>query len=636
MGDSTLHATYQYQFSRQFWSGDIYPRWMMSANKGYGSPIFLIQYPLPYWITALLRPLTRFAPSPNREARELGIFCFLVLAAAGLNTRLWLRKRYSPFAATTAAMVYICLPYILAFEIYYDFAIGQLTAFAWMPLALAASDSLRLRFSAVSALGLAWALLVLSNLMTALLFVPLMVGYAITRRESNHESLTKCIAAISLSLVVGTCLAGVYIFPFVASLRLFDISALLSLPGYELSHHFSYVRLASLRKPLVVMALTVSLSLAVIVARCSWRARGSVVLRVCMLLTLGLGVLMIMPGLGLKLVGLSGLKPPVFRVVDYFPERLLAMALLTFSLGVFAYSQVSEESARQRDYTLLFLVAAACGAFMLMLPWSALLWSAVPVVGRAIQFPYRCGVLLTIAVTGLLAAAFDYCFCRQANRQGRRPVMPVMFMAMAVVAGGVLTFRADWTWVNALRNPALVHVDESHDVDHTYRMYVSQDHLAGFANLLGAVPDSDQNQSALIAAGTARLVQGQGVVNVVRESPRKLLVSYTVSSEGRAQIGLLYSPLWKTRRTSETLGSPVPGSSADGLVEVPLLPGHHDLELVFDGGWPERCGIIVTFISIVFVLGGTLIQMALSKSGAAKQRGIAGIPRSGYEIRVHD
>jgi hypothetical protein len=177
VGDSTLHATYQYQFSRQFWSGDIYPRWMMSANKGYESPIFLIQYPLPYWITALLRPLTRFAPSPSREARELGIFCFLVLAAAGLNARLWLRKRYSPFAATAAAMVYICLPYILAFEIYYDLAIGQLTAFARMPLALAASDSLRLRFTEVSALGVAWALLVLSNLMTALLFMPLMVGY---------------------------------------------------------------------------------------------------------------------------------------------------------------------------------------------------------------------------------------------------------------------------------------------------------------------------------------------------------------------------------------------------------------------------------------------------------------------------
>jgi len=104
-GDSLLHATYQCQFSRQFWSGEFYPRWLMNANNGYGSPIFLIQYPLPYWITALLRPITRFRPTPTREARELGVFCFLALAAAGLAARVWLQKRYTPFAATTAAIV---------------------------------------------------------------------------------------------------------------------------------------------------------------------------------------------------------------------------------------------------------------------------------------------------------------------------------------------------------------------------------------------------------------------------------------------------------------------------------------------------------------------------------------------------
>lgn len=636
VGDSTLHATYQYQFSRQFWDGDTYPRWMMSANKGYGSPIFLIQYPLPYWVTALLRPLTRFAPTPSREARELGIFCFLVLVAAGLNARLWLRKRYSAFAATAGAMVYICLPYTLAFEIYYDLAIGQMTAVALFPLALAASDSLRLRFTAVSALGMAWALLVLSNLMTALIFSPLMVGYAITRRESNQESLTRCIASIFLSLAIGTCLAAVYIFPFVANVRLFNIHALLSLPGYELSHHFSYVRLASLRKPLVVMALAGAFSVAAIAARSCWRVRDNVVLRVCILLTLGFGVVMVMPGLGLKLVSLSGLRTPIFKVVDYFPERLLVMALLTFSLGVFAYSQFSEDSARRRDDTLLLFVATACGAFMLMLPWSAILWHAVPVVGRAIQFPYRLNVLLTIAVIGLFAAALDNCLRRQASKQGSLPAMPVMLMALAVIAGGVFTFRADRTWIDLLRNPPLVHADETHDVDHTYRTYVSQDHLAAFANLIGAEPSNGQAQPAVIDPGAARLVQGQGVVNVIRQSPRRLLVSYTISGDGRARIGLLYSPLWKIERTSEISGSPILGSSAEGLVEVPLVPGNHDFELVFDGGWPERCGVIVTFMSIVVVFGGILIQTAVSRSGSMRQTRVGGVAAGGQKIRVHD
>ena len=609
-GDSTLHSTYQYQFSRQFWTGDIYPRWMMSANKGYGSPIFLIQYPLPYWTTALLRPLTRFAPTPSREARELGVFCFLILAVAGLNARLWLQKSHAPLAATAAAMLYISLPYLLAYGIYFDLAIGQLTAFAWMPLALAASDSLRLRFTAVSALGIAWALLVLSNFLTALIFAPFMVAYAITRRESNHMSLAKCMVSILVSLVIGTCLAAVYVLPFFANLKLFDINALLSLPGYELSYNLAFVRLASLHKLLVVMALSGALILAGIAARFIRRSGGSAVPRICVLLTLGLGVLMITPGLGSKLIGLSGLTPPIFKVVDYFPERLLAMALMTLALGVFAYSELSGDNALRRDFTRLLLLVTACVSFILMLPWTAFLWHAIPLVATAVQFPHRLCILLTLAVTGIFAAALDDCLHRQATRGRILPAVPLMLMAVAVILGGVFTWRADLTWIQVLRNPPLVHAEEMHDVDHTYRTYVSQDHLAGFANLIGAVPNQVQPED--VAAGEARLVQGQGIVSVVRESPRKLLVSYTVSGQGQARIGLVYSPLWKIERTGDTSNNATVSSSADGLVEVPLAPSRHDLELVFDVGWPERCGKIISILSVVIFIGGALAKLVFS------------------------
>jgi hypothetical protein len=52
-GDSDTHAAYVHDFSRQFWGGELYPRWLTSANEGYGSPIFLVQYPLPYFILVI-------------------------------------------------------------------------------------------------------------------------------------------------------------------------------------------------------------------------------------------------------------------------------------------------------------------------------------------------------------------------------------------------------------------------------------------------------------------------------------------------------------------------------------------------------------------------------------------------------
>jgi hypothetical protein len=74
--DSTIHTMYQYHFDRQFWSGDLYPRWLAEANKGYGSPIFLVQYPLPYFITALLRPILSFPPLPPESHVSLEYIAF--------------------------------------------------------------------------------------------------------------------------------------------------------------------------------------------------------------------------------------------------------------------------------------------------------------------------------------------------------------------------------------------------------------------------------------------------------------------------------------------------------------------------------------------------------------------------------
>ena len=180
-----------------------------------------------------------------------------------------------------------------------------------------------------------------------------------------------------------------------------------------------------------------------------------------------------------------------------------------------------------------------------------------------------------------------------------------------------LTWRADWTWRQVLRNPPLVHAEEMHDVDDVVS-------ILRFPRSSGGVCEPNQCCSQPgsapedVAAGQARLVQGQGIVSVVRKSPRKLLVAYTVSGNGEARIGLVYSPLWKIKRTGETSNYAIVSSSADGLVEVPLDPGRHELELVFDVGWPERCGKIISMLSVVIFIGGVLAKLVYSKFGQQK------------------
>jgi hypothetical protein len=602
VGDVLTHVEYQRHFSEQFWAGDLYPRWLMNSNKGYGSPVFLVQYPLPYWTTALIRPIVRFRPSPTREAHELGVFCFLALAASGLAARFWAGKRFGPLTATAAAIVYMTLPYILPFELYKSAAIGQMSASACMVLALAACDSLRLKLTSVSALGIVFALLVMSNLITAVLFLPFMMGYAIACRESGGMSLPRCLVSVFLSLSIGFGVAGVYLLPLFAYRHLFDLSGWAFLtPSY-----FSFVRGTSLEVPRVVAALSGAAIITGIAAYGVWTARRGLAWRIYILFLLGAGALIAVPGLGLSLIRASGLKAPILDIGHvYHPENMLVIALSTLALGVLAYCSVSRELLRWRDHTLM---VAACGSFFLMTPWSAFLWNAMPTLATAIQFPHRFGAFLVLAAAGLFAAAIESGLSRRPDRQAVRSLTIVTSVALLVIVVGGFAWRAEWWWTQGLRRCAAYAYDESQDVDQMYFTYVSSDRLPNVEKLLGIVSDSDRVERTPAGKGDAKLVQGRGSVDVISRSPRHVVVSFVASENSKMRMAQLYSPLWKGVLLDQPSYVLHPKTSEDGLIEIPLLPGRHELDLVFDLGWPERWGVMLTVASLVIVAGGMAFE----------------------------
>jgi len=54
--DFWAHTTWGGHFARQFWAGDLYPRWLVDHDEGLGRPTFFYP-PLPFWLTARLGPL---------------------------------------------------------------------------------------------------------------------------------------------------------------------------------------------------------------------------------------------------------------------------------------------------------------------------------------------------------------------------------------------------------------------------------------------------------------------------------------------------------------------------------------------------------------------------------------------------
>jgi len=609
-GDAATHVRYQYYFTHQFWSGDLYPRWLASDNKGYGSPIFLVQYSFPYFATALLRPLTWFKPTPARESHELGLYCFLSLAAAGLAARTWFRSRHTPAASTTAAIVYISLPYILGQTIYDRVSIGELATFIWMPLILALSDWIQpTRFRILSAIGVLFALLILSNVLTAVLFAPVTVLYALVTGKRTERSLVRRVTPLLLSFVVATGVAATYIFPVAAYHRLFDAGAVsANHPYFELGRQLLNITPGEIStNRILTPGIACAVCLALLVARYVWRSDGSFASRTIMLVTLGLGALILVPGVGRALIEVARLKVSSYDSYNGFSAKMLLTDLFTLGLGFLAYCRISKE---QTDPRARFLLLISCAALVLMLPWSTVIWKTIPGFAAILQFPWRLGALLTVAAAGLFAAAIDDCMRRGFLGERAPSLVVLILVALVTIGPGNIIWRV----VAEFRAPTTPQIDLTRGVDPMYPTYVPPNKIVAFGKDVGTTPNTwEVNPTPIVHGIRADLSSGQGEVIATRVSPRKLLVSAQSPGYAHALIGQLYFPLWRIVPTTQSTRGELLSSSADDLIEVSLTPGRHEFELVFDGGWPERLGNTVTLLSVLLVLGGFIFANLQAK-----------------------
>ena len=99
----------------------------------------------------------------------------------------------------------------------------------------------------LSALGIVFALLLLSNVITAVLFVPVIVLYAIVSGERADLSFVKRIASVLFALAIGIGVAAVYVFPLVAYQHLFDWQPVITNHPYaELGRNFLFVSVSDM------------------------------------------------------------------------------------------------------------------------------------------------------------------------------------------------------------------------------------------------------------------------------------------------------------------------------------------------------------------------------------------------------
>ena len=192
--DTKEHINFGKYFAEQFWEGDLYPRWLLNMNHGLGSPSLFVYPPLPAYVYALLLPVAKIL--------HLDAFClgeYLCLLTSGLSAFFWMTTLAGRRVSLVVATLYMLMPYHLAVDFYRRGALAESWALAWIPLVLYfTTQAVRKKRYAIAGLALAYALLIVSHLISVLLFsaLPLLLALTIAERGRKARALWTVIGAL--------------------------------------------------------------------------------------------------------------------------------------------------------------------------------------------------------------------------------------------------------------------------------------------------------------------------------------------------------------------------------------------------------------------------------------------------------
>lgn len=202
-------------FSDQFWSGDPYPRWVMSLNDGLGSPIFYCYGPAAFFVPTLLRPIFTHFFVGLRELIEFDFSFILVLIASGFSAYLWIKRITNRWVALASALLYMAAPYHLIGDVYFRYAAAECLTFVAMPLLMYFSIELR-SGNPLATVGWAasYALLIGSHLLTTLIFSPVPALYLLFLPGAQPRR--KVLVRLAIAVALGVGLSAIYLLPALA------------------------------------------------------------------------------------------------------------------------------------------------------------------------------------------------------------------------------------------------------------------------------------------------------------------------------------------------------------------------------------------------------------------------------------
>ena len=239
--DGQLHLWRIVELDHCLRNGYLYPRWMPDMAYGYGFPLLNYYAPLSVYLAEGFHLLGLDFTAALLAALSTS------LALGALGTYLWVRDAFGEMGGLIAAVAYAYAPYTLYDAIWRgnlaeSLALGVLPWTFWRLRRLIQQGSRR----SVGLTALAFAILVLSHNITALIVSPLLAGYALLIwLTTGHSRKTLCLLAGALAL--GLALAAFFWMPALFERALVQTEKMVTTSHFDYRHNF--LRLGELLSP---------------------------------------------------------------------------------------------------------------------------------------------------------------------------------------------------------------------------------------------------------------------------------------------------------------------------------------------------------------------------------------------------
>ncbi len=537
--DGVTHAMWYAHFSEQLFGGDLYPRWLMNMNAGFGSPVFFYYPPVPFFLTSLLRP---FFASDSQGWHQVGVSMSISLAGSGIAAYLWLKNFSDDISALMAAFLYMAMPYHLA-EIYLRGSLSELWAFVWIPLILFFTDKVVSgRKLACVGLAASYALLVMTHLPTTLICSVVPVSYAWFRANKN---LRMKAAAITLaSLLLGIGLSAAYLLPALLTQQNVSIDRMVT--GYfNYNNWFLFSKWSIWKEDKLILLL-----------------------------------------LAVDMIGIAGCS--FFITRTRLSDRQGTLSRFWFAVAgvsVFMMTELSKpiwsiiRPLQKIQFPWRFNVPLSISAAALLALALFSLRTAPLASGKSLRM-----IALVLIVVWIPAITFEA--WRMFPLTSPDPATSNAKNRQIGLSRDAPEYRPRW-------NESIGALDwnASMDIDNWDALLERE-----FDSVLQRVAPTDGS------APGVRLTQGVGQATVTARKPREIDLHVETPTGALLEAPQFYYPNWTAQLSGETTTVAIIPSRPTGLLSFSVPPGNHDVRLRLERSRAEITGYIVSLTSAVVAL----------------------------------